>query len=306
MIHARKLVFVALLGASLILAACGNPGGVEGTPLSPTATLIVATTEPTPAADFVITGPDELAAALAEAGYETEIGIQEATFFFDMSPQFVKANDAFIDVYPFVDEAAAQTAASTIPNLLATTRWDAPPHFFHKGSVIVFYKGADAALMNTLASLLGPEILAGVPSEGSAEDVSEVQLYFVALEDNGVSGDPIGCNDSIVPVTVQLDEPSASPIEAALTKLLSIKEQTYGESGFYNALYQSNLVVESATVDNGLATVYLTGEFAIGGVCDSPRFSNQLEYTVLQFPGVEAVQIFINNTPLIELLSGQG
>jgi hypothetical protein len=306
MIHTRKFVFIALLGASLILAACGTPAVTQD---APTATLIVATFEPTEAplpGDFVITGPDELAAALAEAGYETQVGIQEAIFFFDMSPQFVKANDAFIDVYPFVDEAAALTAASTIPELLATTRWDGPPHFFHKGSVIVFYKGSDMALVNTLASLLGPEIAGGVPSDGSAESVSEVLIYFVALEDNGVSGDVVGCQDSIVPVTVQLDAPSASPIEAALTKLFSIKEQNYGESGFYNALYQSDLVVESATVENGLATVYLTGQFALGGVCDNPRFQAQLEYTVLQFPGIEAVQIFINNTPLQELLSGQG
>jgi spore germination protein GerM len=64
--------------------------------------------------------------------------------------------------------------------------------------------------------------------------------------------------------------------------------------------------VESATLENGLATVHLTGQFVLGGVCDNPRFQSQLEYTVLQFPGVEAVEIYINNQPLSDLLTGEG
>jgi hypothetical protein len=41
----------------------------------------------------------------------------------------------------------------------------------------------------------------------------------------------------------------------------------------------------------------------MGGECDSPRVQAQLEQTVLQFPSVTDVAIFINGKPLAEALS---
>lgn len=53
-----------------------------------------------------------------------------------------------------------------------------------------------------------------------------------------------------------------------MAALLAIDEQFYGESGLYNALYQSDLQVESAEVDeSGTAVVHLSGEYALGDAC---------------------------------------
>ena len=152
-----------------------------------------------------------------------------------------------------------------------------------------------------LLGRLGAEVLPGQqnPPPGT---VSSVNLYFIALEDNGQSGKKIGCNDSVIPVQVSI-EPTTAPLRAALEKLFSIKDQFYGQSGLYNALYQSNLQVDSAVVENGTATVRLSGTFSLGGVCDDPRFSAQITETILQFPTVNTAVVYINGQRLEDVLS---
>jgi hypothetical protein len=87
---------------------------------------------------------------------------------------------------------------------------------------------------------------------------------------------------------------------------LAHKSQLYGESGLYNALWQSNLVVERAEVDaNGTATAALTGQVMLGGTCDTPRFKAQIEQTMLSVPGVSAAVILLNGQPIDQALSQQ-
>jgi hypothetical protein len=132
-----------------------------------------------------------------------------------------------------------------------------------------------------------------------------VQVYLIAVGDNGQTGSPVGCGDSAVPVQVQTP-PTSQVLQAALASLLSIKDQFYGQSGLYNALYQSDLQVESITIVAGKASVYLTGTLLMGGECDTPRVRAQLEQTILQFPTVTEADIFINGKPLADVLSLKG
>jgi hypothetical protein len=129
-----------------------------------------------------------------------------------------------------------------------------------------------------------------------------VQIYLIGLEDSGQGGSPVGCGDSTIPVEVEIT-PTQGVLKAALEKLLSIKDQYYGQSGLYNALYQSDLQVESVTIEAGKTTVNLTGSLILGGECDDPRVQAQLEKTVLQFPSVTSADIFINGKTLAEALS---
>ncbi len=127
-----------------------------------------------------------------------------------------------------------------------------------------------------------------------------VNIYLVALDDNGQSGMKIGCGDSLLPISVQIDTSGSieQQITDALNKLLSMDEQFDGQSGLYNALYQSDLSVESITLDNGHATVNLTGSLQVGGVCDEPRVDQQIRQTVLQFDGVDSATILLNGQKL--------
>jgi len=99
--------------------------------------------------------------------------------------------------------------------------------------------------------------------------------------------------------------PTIGVLRAALTKLLTIKTRFYGESGLYNSLYQSNLSIDSLNLQNGVATIRLSGTISLGGVCDTPRFQAQLEQTVLQFSTIKQANIFINDQPLAKVLSSK-
>jgi hypothetical protein len=132
-----------------------------------------------------------------------------------------------------------------------------------------------------------------------------VQIFLIAVGDNGQSGSLVGCGDSAVSVQVQTP-PTSQVLQAALEALLSIKDQFYGQSGLYNALYQSDLKVDSINIVAGRASVYLTGTLLMGGECDTPRVQAQLEQTVLQFPTVTEADIYINGKPLADVLSLKG
>lgn len=130
-------------------------------------------------------------------------------------------------------------------------------------------------------------------------------IYLVAVEDAGASGQEIGCGDSLVAVPRGTTGSGGDAVQAALTDLLGLSDQYLGQSGLYNALYQSDLSVEYVNVEGDAATVSLTGEVAVGGVCDEPRFTGQIEQTVLGIPGIESAAITVNGTPLDELFSQQ-
>lgn len=132
--------------------------------------------------------------------------------------------------------------------------------------------------------------------------VSEVKIYLIAINDNGKIGEKIGCGDSVVSIVRKIS-PTTMPLTAAINELLAQKTQYYGQSGLYNALYQSDLKLVSAVVKDGVATVYISGQMKLGGVCDDPRVEAQLTKTVTQFSTVKKADIFIDGKSLKEVLS---
>lgn len=131
---------------------------------------------------------------------------------------------------------------------------------------------------------------------------TRTNIHLIAIEDNGQRGKAIGCNDSVVPVEVQI-EPTAAPMRAAFEELLSLDSRNYGQSGLYNALHASDLSVESVDIDNREAQIHLSGTLMQGGTCDTPRIEAQLQQTALQYSTVDSVSITINDEPLESVLS---
>jgi hypothetical protein len=156
-----------------------------------------------------------------------------------------------------------------------------------------------ASTLSPLPPTLSPTPVAVIES---TPPPLKVDIYLIAIDDQGKSGDPVGCGDSAVPVKVEILQTKAV-LKASLDKLLGLKDQYYGQSGLYNALYQSDLKVEKLSLDGDAATVYLTGTLQLGGECDNPRVQAQLEQTVRQFPNITSVEIFINHKPLKDVLS---
>ena len=135
------------------------------------------------------------------------------------------------------------------------------------------------------------------PPTAASVEKSRVKIFLVAPNDSGKSGPKIGCNDSLVAVERDI-KPTQAVLTAALNELFAIKTQSYGQSGLITALYQSNLQLKSAQVVNGRMIVHLMGNYKLGGMCDTPRFKEQLSATVRQFPTTTNAAIFINDAPL--------
>jgi hypothetical protein len=152
----------------------------------------------------------------------------------------------------------------------------------------------------TLPTPTQPSATQVAPVATSSEQ--EVKIFLILLEDNGQSGLGVGCGDSVVPISVFIP-PTQGVLKASMEKLLTAKQQFYGDGKYYNALYQSNLEVESVTIEQGKASVHLSGTVMLGGECDTPRFAAQIEQTALQFSTVTEVDVFINGQPLEEVLS---
>lgn len=150
-----------------------------------------------------------------------------------------------------------------------------------------------------LLGRLGAEVQSAAPTPPL---VNKVLIFMVAVGDDGRSGKRIGCNDSIIPITLTI-EPTPAPLRAALTQLFAVKSQNYGESGLYNALYQSDLRIDSLSIVNARATVHLSGTLRLNGVCDAPRVQAQIEETVRQFATVGSAEIFVNGKRLADVLS---
>ena len=151
----------------------------------------------------------------------------------------------------------------------------------------------------TLPSITQPTIQPTATPTGSVREFS-AQFFMIALDDNGKSGKMIGCGDSVVPVS-RHTVATGAPIEISLSELLTEKNEYDGN--FYNALYQSNLTLDSVTNDNGKAIIRLSGTVITNGGCDNLRFEAQIEETALQFSDVNEVEIFINGTNIKDLFS---
>lgn len=124
------------------------------------------------------------------------------------------------------------------------------------------------------------------------------RIYLVSLNDGGT----LGCGDSLVPVTVEIPATRAV-LRASLDNLLSLNSAYYGESGLYNALYQSQLTIDDVRIDDRVATIRLSGQIVLGGVCDTPRVQAQLEQIALQFSTVDEVNVYVNGNPLQDVLN---
>lgn len=148
-----------------------------------------------------------------------------------------------------------------------------------------------------LAILLGPFAAPALAGSAAAE---AAKLYLIALDDGGVSGEKVGCGDSLVPVPTEIAGGATTEVRIAqaLTRLLALKTRDYGESGYITSLYASNLAVARVTLQHGTAIVSLSGTIALGGVCDDPRAAGQIAATAHQFAGVKNVVIILDGGPL--------
>ncbi len=152
------------------------------------------------------------------------------------------------------------------------------------------------ATVNNVTTLSNPVTVVAQPSPATETpppdgSLSQTNVYMIALNDGGQNGPLVGCNDSVVPVAIDI-QPTNAPMRATYNALFNIKDENYG--GYHNSLYQSNLEVAGINIINRHAVVSLTGTLGVTGQCETPRLIAQLRYVALQFSTVDQVTIYVN------------
>lgn len=142
-----------------------------------------------------------------------------------------------------------------------------------------------------------------------ARIVPIAMLDYGAVEGQYVresSGKERGC-DNVVLIEHILPTPTTAPLTASLQQLFAYQQDTV--EGWQNFIVSQNqtLSFDRATISNGTAKIYLTGELGpLGGVCDNPRAATQIEETALAYDSVDAVELYLNEEPTNLTPSGRG
>jgi len=138
----RLLPSLALAAAVAFLPGCeeetGRPTQVPGTAGTETSQLILA---------------------LRELGVTAEVVdiVPAGSGLLSAPSTRVTVSGAMVTVFEFATVAEADAEAGRVPDILAVTRWTAPPHFFRGNRLIVLYVGTDEAVLGPLQRLLGPQ-----------------------------------------------------------------------------------------------------------------------------------------------------
>jgi hypothetical protein len=200
---------------------------------------------------------------------------------------------------PPTSESAAATASATqsaAPSATVGPSVTASPTA--SGSASVTASPTATAPPSSAAESPTPEpTVTGFP-----EQVAPLTVYYVAVGDNGVSGPMIGCGDSLV-ATTTAPVRFTDQVGPSIGTLLANKSRDVGMSGLVNVLYQSNLTYLGGELNGRTITIYLSGQFMLGGVCDIPRAKAQLEYTAMAASDATSAQVFVNGRPIDEVLS---
>ncbi|MCB8987805.1 MAG: GerMN domain-containing protein [Ardenticatenaceae bacterium] len=184
----------------------------------------------------------------------------------------------------------------------------AVPNEAEPGEEWVFVADVDSATVQTEPiSITGaeePVVDGDVVAEGENGRVEQATIYLIALQDAAEGGPLLDCHASTVPVNIDI-EPTITPLTDALKRLLSLDQQYYGESGFYNPLYQSDLTLQDVVIEDQTATIYLSGDLQLNSVCDGAWVQGQVENTARQYTAVDSVFILLNGLPLDLQLDGR-
>ena len=143
----------------------------------------------------------------------------------------------------------------------------------------------------------GSTLLDILKRDRESQNSQSINIYLVAVGDNGKTGRKIGCEDSLVAVTRTIKK-TAAPLAAAIRELLQTPQHPEGSPNLENFWKGRNLKVRSVSMVNGTATIRLSGELSLAGVCDEPRIESQIDATARQFSTVKRVKVFIGNETL--------
>lgn len=137
-------------------------------------------------------------------------------------------------------------------------------------------------------------------SIASSPTVSSVKIAFLLDSQDIVyrgKGTVVGC-DKVVLVDRNI-APTTMPLNAAMKLLFNDRTPWPYHSGvpgnYVGGRPDVPITFSRATLESGVAKVYLYGNNVLSGECDDPRLTSQVEATAFQFPSVKSVVIYLND-----------
>ncbi len=134
------------------------------------------------------------------------------------------------------------------------------------------------------------------------ENVSQVTKVKIVLLREPEEGDKLkdirGCDSLFIKeidVNRNINKLNSTLIELFNTNKTYINDIT-GHNVFDFISTQRDLKYRNVIVKNNDVKVYLTGKIGpLGGSCDNVRIKTQIEETIRQFPGIDSIQIYLND-----------
>jgi hypothetical protein len=159
-----------------------------------------------------------------------------------------------------------------------------------------------ATIIPTETFTIMPPLPTEPPKPTATPDTKDaILLYFINKDQQG----PWGCNEALWYVNTGISRTKnvEGDIRTALYRLLTYHTPTIGI--LYNAGYASTLAVNQIKVeDEGTTYAWLTGSYVkTKDPCDGPRFRDMIKQTIKQFKLVKAVIVYINGTPIGDVMS---
>ncbi len=125
----------------------------------------------------------------------------------------------------------------------------------------------------------------------------DMKIALLAVPHEGNNPETVrGCDIVVMSHQAREVPLNQGPLTSAMKELFAKKEPWPYSEGFLGSFIssQKNLFFDHAIVENGVANIYLTGNYTLGGECDDPRTETQIVETAKQFSTVKSVQIFLN------------
>lgn len=148
------------------------------------------------------------------------------------------------------------------------------------------------------------------PVEQPDEFETEDSFTTIYIELEGASEEEsIGCGDGLDPLENYIHESLSEEqkVRVALEALFEDKEQINPKLNHYNALYQSELTVDSVLWTPEIVTVALSGTLISGGTCDDPRIETQIMETIKANLSSDAIiSVSINGDDLANYFDQSG
>lgn len=129
--------------------------------------------------------------------------------------------------------------------------------------------------------------------ESTEPETTQISIPLASLDKPGDFG-PFGCQQYINFHPIEIPKTSAV-LNGVYSQIFSLPYDAIPGVEDKNIIAsQENLNFDSVTLENGIASLYLSGT-VMGNHCADEVFRHQIEQSAFQFDTVNSLQVFVNN-----------